>query len=53
MKTLRGAKFAHVDLGQELTFLALPSETDWVITKLLTPALSTVITDPEIEYVDE
>lgn len=51
VKTLRGAKFAHVDLGQELTFLALPSETDWVITKLLTPALSTVITDPETEYV--
>lgn len=49
-KTLRAARFAHVDRGQELIFLALPSEADWTVTEILAPTLSTVITDSLIAY---
>ncbi|WP_409488208.1 hypothetical protein ACK1U3_21435 [Pseudomonas promysalinigenes] len=49
-KTLRAARFAHVERGQELTFLALPNEVDWTVTEILAPTLSTVINDPLIAF---
>jgi hypothetical protein len=60
-KTLRKARFAHIDLGQTLTFMALPGdaadsaggEVDWTVTKILEPTLATVIADPLIVEVNE
>jgi hypothetical protein len=49
-KTLKAARFAHVDRGQELTFLALPGEGGWTVTKILAPTLSTVIIEPLSAY---
>jgi hypothetical protein len=49
-KTLKAARFAHVDRGQELTFLALPGEGDWTVTNILAPTLSTVIIEPLSAY---
>lgn len=49
-KALRAARFAHVERGQELTFMALPNEADWTVTEILEPTLSTVITDSLITF---
>lgn len=49
-KTLRAARFAHVEPGQELTFLALPNEANWTVTEILAPTLSTLINDPLIAF---
>lgn len=56
--TLRKARFAHIELGQVLTFMALPGDAaasadgqvDWTVTKILEPTLDTVITDPLVSY---
>lgn len=43
-KVLRAARFAHVECGQELTFIALSSdEREWVITSLLSPKVAEVV----------
>lgn len=49
-KVLRAARFAHVERGQQLTFLSLPTEADWTVTEILAPTLSTVINDPQIAF---
>ena len=52
-KVLRAARFAHVECGQELTFIALSSnEREWVITSLLSPKVAEVVeaSNPEDRY---
>jgi hypothetical protein len=50
LKTLRAARFAHVDQGQELTFLALPTAADWTVTEILAPTLFSAIPDALTAY---
>lgn len=53
-KVLRAARFAHVEVGQELTFTALSTDgREWAATRLLTPKVADLvdISTPGVRYV--